>query len=97
MVEDLGREPTLEEYKVACESGGIPAAHLQSYLVDRTNAEIAELTETVFLKEHGRKPTEEELGKFLAATQRADPGQAQVVEEAGDVRLGVGARQLPTS
>ena len=31
-LEGRDREPTLKEYKVACENGGIPAAVLQSYL-----------------------------------------------------------------
>ena len=43
-----GRDPTLAEYKAACESEGIPAAVLQSFLMDRTDAEVAALTEAAF-------------------------------------------------
>ena len=68
MVEELGREPTMEEYKVACESGGIPAAHLQSYLAHHGTVEGQKMAEAAFFKEHGRATTDEELGKFLAAT-----------------------------
>ena len=39
--EQEGREHTLDEYTAICESECIPAAHLQSYLVDRAKTEMA--------------------------------------------------------